>query len=190
MRIIAGKFKKARIHAVPKGKTRPTTDFLREMIFSVIQECDGQKVLDLFAGSGSLGLEALSRGAKSALFVDISENSIKTIKQNVEKLRCEANTQYIRKKASAFLKVNQDKFDLIFLDPPYNKRQINPTLALIFELDTVEDGGLIVIEHSRSEKIDEQWMYFKTFERKAGDSMVTILQPEKSKIKDLNDEDL
>ena len=88
MRIITGKFKKANLFTVPGKTARPTTDYIKEVIFSVISSCNGKNVLDLYAGSGSLGFEALSRNADFVDFVDFSDKSIKTMKRNIEKLKC------------------------------------------------------------------------------------------------------
>ena len=158
MRVIAGKYKKSNLFAVPGYTSRPTTDFLKEMIFSVVSDWEGKTVLDLFAGSGSLGFEAISRGAVSADFVDASEKAIKTILRNKDKLGCEEIIFHIHKKrVSSFLQKCEKKFDVIFLDPPYEKNLINITLKLIFEYELLRTGGIIIAEHSVREKIDEKF---------------------------------
>ncbi|MBN2461924.1 MAG: 16S rRNA (guanine(966)-N(2))-methyltransferase RsmD [Candidatus Cloacimonetes bacterium] len=186
MRIIAGKYKKSNLLPVPGDRTRPTSDYLKEQIFSVIYNCENLKVLDLFAGSGSLGLEALSRGAAEAVFVDISEKAVKTINLNVSKLRCQDSSRIYKKKASAYLKTCSEKFDLIFLDPPYNGNLVNATIDLIFELDLIIKNGGVVIEHSFREIIDPKWNFYLEYEKKSGDSMVTILNARNLETEEIN----
>ena len=109
MRIIAGKNKRTSLYSVPGDKTRPTTDFIRELIFSVIQDCNDLDVLDLYAGSGSMGLEALSRGAAHSTFVDVSERSIKTINKNIAKLNCSDISSVYKKRCdkSSYYRTNK-----------------------------------------------------------------------------------
>ena len=175
MRIISGKYKKANLTTVKNRKTRPTTDYLKEVIFSVLCDCEGDNVLDLYAGSGSLGLEALSRGAYKATFVDISEGAIKAIRANTKKLKCEADCTIFKKKVSAFIKSNTTDFDMIFIDPPYNKNLINATIELIFMNNFLIRNGRIVIERSKDENLDEKWQKYVTFDKKYSTSAVTIL---------------
>ncbi|MBN1326842.1 MAG: 16S rRNA (guanine(966)-N(2))-methyltransferase RsmD [Candidatus Cloacimonetes bacterium] len=177
MRIITGKFKKANLFSVPGKETRPTTDSLKEIIFSLLFSCEDQDVLDLFAGSGSLGLEALSRGARKVVFVDQSEKSVKTIYQNIQKLNCSLETEVKKKRVSAFLKNCDEKFDLIFLDPPYENNLINPTLDMIIDGNLLNHGGRIVIEHSLRENLNENWRDKLVKERNNGSSRVSILEP-------------
>jgi 16S rRNA (guanine966-N2)-methyltransferase len=175
MRIITGKFKKANLYAVTGNKTRPTTDFLKEVIFSVIPDCYQKKTLDLYAGSGSLGLEALSRGASLSIFVDYSEKAIKTIRQNIIKLKCENDCKIYKKRVSAFIKTEPEKYDLIFMDPPYNKNLINPTIELVFQNNLIDKNGIIIVEHSRNEYISYFWKELIIYNKIYGESAVTIL---------------
>ena len=176
MRIIAGKYKKSNLFAVPGFTSRPTTDFLKEMIFSVVSDWEGKSVLDLFAGSGSLGFEAISRGANSVDFVDASEKSVKTILKNKHKLGCEEIAFHIHKKrVSSFLQKCETKFDMIFLDPPYEKNLVNDTLKLIFENELLRTGGIIIAEHSVREKIDEIFREKIKIEKNMKHAAVTFL---------------
>lgn len=132
MRIIAG-VRKGAVIAAPRGmRTRPTADRVREAIFSILGDVTGVTVLDLFAGSGALGLEALSRGAAEATMVDNRLQAIRTISKNMQKLRFE-NAVLARRDYLAFLKDaarKQKRFDLIFVDPPYRMhRVIEPQLS-------------------------------------------------------------
>lgn len=175
MRIISGKFKKSKLYTVPGKNVRPTTDFLKESIFSIIYDCKKTKVLDLFAGSGSLGLEALSRGAESVVLVDFSFKAVKTIGRNIEKLRCRDSCRIYQKKVSSFLRTNSEQFDMIFIDPPYNKNLVNSTIELIFENDLVSSEGKIIIEHSKNEKLDEKWASKFEKQKISGESQITVL---------------
>lgn len=119
MRIVAGKFKGRRLSAPAGRATRPTADRVREALFSILGPLDGQRVLDLFAGSGALGIEALSRGAAAAVFVDSDQRAVAAIRRNLDALGAEAAVH--RRDALAFLRGQRDgSFDLVFLDPPYS----------------------------------------------------------------------
>ncbi|OQX70656.1 MAG: 16S rRNA (guanine(966)-N(2))-methyltransferase RsmD [Candidatus Cloacimonas sp. 4484_275] len=174
MRIIAGKYKKSNLFTVPGFTSRPTTDFLREVIFSVVFDWEDKTVLDLFAGSGSLGFEAISRGANSVDFVDASEKAIKTILKNKHKLGCE-NCRIHKKRVNSFLRKCETKFDMIFLDPPYEKNLVNDTLNIIFENRLLRTGGIIIAEHSVYEKIDEKFREKIQNEKTTKHSAVTFL---------------
>ena len=117
MRIVAGSHKGARIFA-PKGRgTRPTSDRVREALFQIVGSVEGMRVLDLFAGSGALGLEALSRGATTAVFVESDRDAVRTIERNVEKLGL-AGASIVRSDALSFLAADGGRYDVVFVDPP------------------------------------------------------------------------
>ncbi|MBR2616319.1 MAG: 16S rRNA (guanine(966)-N(2))-methyltransferase RsmD, partial [Clostridia bacterium] len=125
MRIITGKAKGVRLFTLPGDAVRPTTEMAKEGIFSVIQfDLDGKSFLDLFAGSGQMGLEAISRGAASATFVDCSEDSLRIVRKNVEKTGFAAQSRVVRSEYGEFIKGASKRgqsFDFIFCDPPYDK---------------------------------------------------------------------
>lgn len=175
MRIITGKFKKSNLYAVPGFTTRPTTDFSREVIFSVLGDVDNFVVLDLFAGSGALGLEALSRNADFIDFVEFSEKAIRTIFRNIEKLRCIENCRIHRRKVSAFLTKCEQKYDLILMDPPYSKNLVNKTISSIFSGGLLKPEGKIVIEHASLENLDSEWEKFIYYQKKYGKTTITVL---------------
>lgn len=182
MRIITGKFKKANLFAVPGKTARPTTDYIKEVIFSVISSSAGKNVLDLYAGSGSLGFEALSREANFIDFVDFSNKSIKTMKRNIEKLKCTLDCKIHRKKVSAFVNSCEKKFELIFMDPPYNKDMVNRTIEKIVDNGILTENGQIVIEHSPREMLHKKWDVMTVFNKNYGSSVVTVLENRKHDI--------
>ncbi len=157
MRIITGKYKGRKLFTVDGRTTRPTTAFNREVIFSVQQDYEAKRVLDLFAGTGSFGLEALSRGAEWVDFVEFAPAAISTLLQNITLLRCGEDCHVWRKRADAFLKATDQTWDIIFLDPPYNKNLVNPTLQLIREHKLLREDGIIIAEHSPLEIISEEF---------------------------------
>ena len=176
MRIITGKFKKANLFSVPGNTTRPTTDFIKEAIFSTIFDCKNLLVLDLYAGSGSLGLEALSRGAKFVDFIEFSEKAIKAIIKNIHKLKCEDQSHIYRKKVSSFLKKTDKKYDLIIMDPPYEKNLVNKTIESILENSLLSETGKIVVEHSPKEKIALSNDKISFFQKNYSDTIITIIE--------------
>ena len=149
MRIIAGRFGSRRIEA-PKGMdTRPTLDQTRESMFNVLQgEAEGARVLDLFAGSGALGLEALSRGAVWAVFCDTGREAVKVLKANIAALGVGHETRVLAEDCFAALDrlaSEEERFDLIFLDPPYT-RDAGPVMKKILSDNLLSDSGLIILE--------------------------------------------
>ncbi len=154
MRIITGAHKGRNLFLVPGKSTRPTTSFNREMIFSVHQDYEDKRVLDLFAGTGSFGLEAISRGACWVDFVEFAPAAMATILKNIALLGCGDSCHLWRKKVDAYLKSCTDTYDIIFMDPPYLKNLVNPTIKLIIYRGLLNSGGLIVVEHSPKEAID------------------------------------
>ncbi len=157
MRIISGRYRGASIYSVPGVSTRPTTSFHREMIFSMVRDYQGKKVLDLFAGTGALGLEALSRGSIWVDFVEFANPAISTLLKNIQKLKCDQLCHVHRRKVQSYLNKTLQKYDLIFIDPPYNKDLVNPTLKSIYENGLLNEEGIIVLEHDRKEKIDKSF---------------------------------
>ncbi|EAH2448714.1 16S rRNA (guanine(966)-N(2))-methyltransferase RsmD [Listeria monocytogenes] len=153
MRVIAGERKGHALKAVPGNNTRPTTDKVKESLFSIIGPFfDGDMVLDLFAGSGGLGIEALSRGAERAVFIDQAALAIKTIRQNLEGCHFTERAEVYRNDAERALKLlhkNEWKFDLVFLDPPYKKQQLEKLLGTLEKLELVNENGRIICEHDK-----------------------------------------
>ncbi|MCE5285066.1 MAG: 16S rRNA (guanine(966)-N(2))-methyltransferase RsmD [Pelosinus sp.] len=180
MRIITGSAKGAKLKA-PRGlETRPTTDRVKESVFNilsgtVVDAC----VLDLFAGTGNLGLEALSRGAKQAVFVDRRGESVTVIKDNAEHTKLSEHAKICKKDVLAAL----DEFDksgqnftMIFCDPPYNHGFVASVLKKIDEGTALQDSGIIVIEHSQHELVAEKWLTLAVRRtEKYGETLVSFL---------------
>ena len=136
MRVITGSARGMALKA-PKGMdTRPTMDQVKEGIFSAIQfEVEGRRVLDLFAGSGQMGIEALSRGAKSAVFVDMRDDACKVVRENLAKTRLEGIGKVVRSDYLSYLHSCRETFDLIFLDPPYAEVFLENSLKTISQIE-------------------------------------------------------
>ena len=154
MRVITGSARGKRL-VTPNGRdVRPTPERVKEGLFSALQfDIEGRRVLDLFAGSGQLGIEALSRGAKSATLVDYSAVSTKIIKTNVESCGFEDRVSIIQADYSAFSAMSTEVFDIVFLDPPYNAGFLMPALKQVLPL--VSDYGIIVCEHPPEVEVEE-----------------------------------
>ena len=151
MRVVAGQLRGRRLSAPPGRTTRPTADRVREALFSILGDMDGLRVLDLFAGSGALGIEALSRGASEAVFVDISRRATVTVEANLESLGLAAEVH--QRDAMAFLgrAAGSVPFDLVFLDPPYDwaSRLAGP-LAERLPAILTEDARIVTESDKRS----------------------------------------
>ncbi|MDR3311238.1 MAG: 16S rRNA (guanine(966)-N(2))-methyltransferase RsmD [Oscillospiraceae bacterium] len=152
MRIISGKWRGRKLNTPKNEEVRPTSDMVKESAFNIIQfEIEGASVLDLFCGTGQLGLEALSRGAKSCVFTDESPEAIALTLKNTALCGAQDSAEILRREAVAYLKSARRKFDVVFLDPPYDTELLGKTLETIFAFDILNPGGIIVCE-SRSDK--------------------------------------
>ena len=147
MRVIAGKAKGI-VLKTPEGmQTRPTADRVKEALFSILQfEIPGAKVLDLFGGTGQLGIEAISRGAKSAVFVDAADAPCRLIKENLRRAKMENEGRVVRADYLQFLSQCRETFDIIFLDPPYAEVFLENSIKKISEIDILQSGGIMVTE--------------------------------------------
>lgn len=156
MRVITGSAKGRRLKTLPGIDVRPTTDGVKEAIFSIVQfEVEDAVVLDLFAGSGQLGIEALSRGAAKAVFVDNSAESVKVVKDNLKHTGLEENAVVINTANNAFLRSTREKFDIAILDPPYNHNLIQKSMPLLVE--KMADSGIIICEHEKETVLPESF---------------------------------
>lgn len=152
MRIIAGKLRSRKLKAPEGMDTRPTADRVKEALFSILQSrLPGARVLDLYAGSGALALEALSRGAESAVLSDCSGKACQVIRENIDALQCQDTARLLRMKDTAALSVLRQegaRFDIIFLDPPY-RMDTAPVCRAIVEGGLLAPDGVVVVEHGR-----------------------------------------
>jgi len=160
LRVISGTAKGHKLKTLKTDKTRPTSDKVKGALFNIIMGyIQDAEVLDLFAGTGNLGIEALSRGAKEVVFVDKSEECIKIIKENLIHTKLLEKATIIKGDVSEVLKklsLEGKKFDLIFLDPPYNKGLVTETLQQIETYDLLESQGIIVAEKDIMDKVPEK----------------------------------
>lgn len=147
MRVITGKARGVALKTPEGMLTRPTTDRVKEALFSIIQfDIPGAVVLDLFGGTGQLGIEALSRGAKRAVFVDERQQACDLIRENLRRTKLEKDGTVLRSDYLAYLKRARERFNIILLDPPYAEVFLENALKCITEIDILRSGGIIVTE--------------------------------------------
>ena len=180
MRVITGKARGVVLKTPDGMMTRPTSDRVKEALFSIIQfDILNAKVLDLFAGTGQLGIEALSRDAKYAVFVDEQDKACKLIRDNLKKTKLEENGRVIRNDYAVFLKNCHEKFDIIFLDPPYAEKFLENALNLITEIDILQSGGIIVTERPLGKDLSVIFDgYFRSKDYKYGKTVITLYRKE------------
>ena len=159
MRIISGSMRGTKLFTLEGLNTRPTLDRVKEALFNILNfELQDAVVLDLFAGSGALSLEALSRGAEKAILCDNSRQAIEVIKKNIQKTKTENKTEVFKldyEKALEQIKNLNIKANIVFLDPPYESDFAEDAAEKIIQLDLLENNGIIIIETDRKEKIIE-----------------------------------
>ena len=176
MRVITGKARGVQLKTPEGLTTRPTTDRVKEALFSIIQfEIPTARVLDLFGGTGQLGIEALSRGATSAVFVDAGEAACRLIKENLRRAKMESDGKVIRADYLDYLKRCREKFNIIFLDPPYAEVFLENALKCITEIDILETGGIIVAERPVGKELPWEFDGFtRSKDYKYGKTLLTI----------------
>ncbi|MCP8970265.1 16S rRNA (guanine(966)-N(2))-methyltransferase RsmD [Ectobacillus ponti] len=160
MRVVSGKCKGHPLRAVPGTGTRPTTDKVKESIFNIIGPYyEGGTVLDLFGGSGGLGIEALSRGMEKAIFVDKDMKAVQTIRQNLESCRLTEFAEVYRNEAERALKAlvkRGIRFDLVLLDPPYKGQKIAALIGIMDQHDLLQPQAVIMAEHAVEETLPDR----------------------------------
>ena len=178
MRVIAGTAKGVQLKTPDGMKTRPTADRVKEAMFSIIQFDIGcSKVLDLFGGTGQLGIEAISRGAASATFVDESAQACKLIKENITKCKFDENARVVRSDYVTFLKNCHEKYNIIFLDPPYAEVFLETALKIITEIDILQSGGIIVTERPVEKSLICDFSgYSRSKDYKYGKTLLTLFR--------------
>ena len=176
MRVITGKARGVTLKTPDGMTTRPTTDRVKEALFSIIQfEIPSANVLDLFGGTGQLGIEALSRGAKSCTFVDAGEPACRLIRENLKRTRLEAEGKVVRSDYLAFLKRCRETYDIIFLDPPYTEVFLETALKCIAEIDILQSGGIIVAERPLGKDLPWEFDGFqRSRDYKYGNTLLTV----------------
>ena len=180
LRIIAGNLKGRKLRAVPGTQTRPTANRTREAIFNILAfQIPGSRVLDLFAGTGAFGIEALSRQADTTVFVDNDKESLAVLQANIKTLSLQGQTRIIRWDLIKNLNCLNSfslTFDLVFMDPPYSKNMIEPTLRNLHLSRCLVSGARIIVEHSQREAVLAKQLPVEIADqRKYGKTLVTFL---------------
>lgn len=159
MRVITGSARGRKLKTPENYDIRPTTDNVKESVFNIIQfDIEGRRVLDLFAGTGQLGIECLSRGASSAVFVDQSREAVKIVRENLK--ACGLSGTVVQADATSFLRTC-GKFDIIFVDPPYDSDLYESVLNTVNSIDILSDGGIIICESRRERALPEMTAPYK-----------------------------
>ena len=176
MRVITGKARGVQLMTPEGMQTRPTTDRVKEALFSIINfDIPGAKVLDLFGGTGQLGIEALSRGAQSAVFVDAREDACRLIKENLKRTKLELGTRVVRSDYLDYLRRCREQYNIIFLDPPYAEVFLENALKRITEIDILQSDGIIVTERPLGKELPWEFDgYIRSKDYKYGKTLLTI----------------
>lgn len=154
MRVVAGKYKRTPLKTIESLSTRPTKDMVKEALFSSIYIDEETSFLDLFSGSGAIGIEALSRGAKEVYFNDLNKEAVNIIKENLLKLK-ENRVVYNLNYDACLNKLNGIQFDYVFLDPPYAFKEYENIFKLIDEYSLLKDNGKIIVEVKKDVELDD-----------------------------------
>lgn len=183
LRIISGERKGHIIKTVAGNRTRPTTDKVKESLFNILQsKLPGAYVLDLFSGTGNLGLESLSRGAEHAVFVEKNQAALPVLHENCHVLGYDEYIDilpYDVKRATTFLSEKNHDFDLVFMDPPYNRGLEVPTIQALDEGNLVKDTGIIVVEHLLLDELPQYTGNFSKYDlRKYGNTAISFYRKE------------
>ena len=167
MRIIAGKYRGKKLKEFNLNTTKPTLDRVKESIFNLIQfDVAGAKVLDLFSGTGALGIEAVSRGANKTYFVDSNKQAIKIIKENLQGIY--GTYEVHEKDAFEFLKTTNEKFDIVLLDPPFNTDLGTSAIDQIIKNEKLNENGIIIFETAEEKTFDISYANYNVDKRKYG----------------------
>jgi 16S rRNA (guanine(966)-N(2))-methyltransferase RsmD len=180
MRVTTGLYKGRIISTVKDLSVRPATDRVRQTIFNMLTnrvELGGTLVLDLFAGSGSLGIEALSRGAAHATFVESSPDAVQYLEKNIRVLGCEPATEILEMDALRFLDLKRGPYDIIFADPPYRFDRTAEIPERVFSGMMVKEHGYLLIEHAQNMRFQSSRLYLAGPEKRFGRTLVTFFRP-------------
>ncbi len=176
MRVITGKARGV-VLKTPEGmQTRPTTDRVKEALFSIIQfDIPGSRVLDLFGGTGQLGIEALSRGAVSATIVDHSEKACALIRENLRRCKLEKDAKVVREDYLSYLSRTNEQYNIVFLDPPYAEVFLENAIKRISEIDILKSGGIIVAERPVGKELPGDFSgLIRSRDYKYGSTLLTL----------------
>lgn len=181
MRIISGSRRGHKLHEFEGYDVRPTTDRVKESIFNLIQnDVAGARVLDMFAGTGALSFEAISRGAEYAVLLDSDKRSVELIKKNMHELKFEDSCDVKETSCFDYVKSCRQKFDIIFLDPPYNKGYIEPALTAISEYGLLNESAIVLLESDNTDFKNEFPGLTMEKQRRYGRTFVTVYRREES----------
>ena len=182
MRVIAGKARRIQLKTIEGNNTRPTTDRIKETLFNILQpEIYDATFLDLFSGSGGIGIEALSRGAEHAVFIENNSEAIKCIKDNLAVTKLINQAEVMKADACAGIRQLKGRtpFSIIFMDPPYYKNMFSDALLSVDENELLKEDGIIVVEHDTVDKFpDNMGRLYKSREKKYGNTTITFYKLE------------
>lgn len=180
MRVITGKARGVSLKTPEGMLTRPTADRVKEALFSIINfDIPGARVLDLFGGTGQLGIEALSRGAESAVFVDAREDACRLIRENLKRTRLEGEGRVVRSDYLDYLRRCREQYRIIFLDPPYAEDFLENALKCITEIDILQSNGIIVTERPLGKELPWDYPgYTRSKDYKYGKTLLTLYRKE------------
>ncbi|MEW6211484.1 MAG: 16S rRNA (guanine(966)-N(2))-methyltransferase RsmD [Acidobacteriota bacterium] len=180
LRVIAGKYKGRRLRAPSGLDVRPTSDQLRETLFNIISSrIEGSLFLDICAGSGAVGIEALSRGAESATFIEVGRRACFALEENLRSLGISDQAEIINRDAAAALKKlasTNRQFDLVFFDPPYASPLYSKVMAMLASLDLIAPDGIAVVEHRAKSAIEDCGELIAYRQVKQGESALTFFR--------------
>lgn len=180
MRVITGTARGRKLGQLQGMETRPTTDQVKESIFNIIQfDIEGRRVLDLFAGTGQLGIEALSRGAASCTFVDQRKDAVGLVRANLKLCQLSDKARVVQGEALSFLSTVREQYHLVFLDPPYQMDLLENAIKKIAEIDMLTENGIIICESPADKVLPElPHPYHKGREYRYGKIKITVYRKE------------
>ena len=180
MRVITGTARGRKLGQLQGMDTRPTTDQVKESIFNIIQfDIEGRRVLDLFGGTGQLGIEALSRGAASCTFVDQRKDAVSLIRSNLKLCQLSDKARVVQGEALSFLSTVREQYHLVFLDPPYQTDLLENAIKKIAEIDMLTENGIIICESPADKVLPElPHPYHKGREYRYGKIKITVYRKE------------
>lgn len=177
MKVIGGRAKGKKIYLPKGGRLRATSDRIKESLFNILPLVEGKSFLDLYAGTGNIGIEAVSRGAIKTVFIEEHPLMINAITRNLERCGFSAGCEILRIKVESGIRIlakKKEQFDIIFADPPYMKDCVEQTLHILSGVSLISEGGIVVIEHSFRETSRETDTIILTDQRKYGDTMLSF----------------